>query len=62
MSEKSKHKRNLNPRGFKEIIKSHSRFEPPPGEFKDLFREMETSGNNRPSGNIRRPKSDNASR
>ena len=62
MSEKSKHKRNLDPRGIKEIIKSHGRFEPPPGEFKDLFREMETGGNNRPPNDVKRPENDNASR
>ena len=46
MSERPKPKRNLNPRGIKEILKSHVRFEPPPGKFEDLFRKRETRENN----------------
>lgn len=45
MSEKSKHKRNLGPRGIKEIFVSPSRFEPPPGRFKDLFKNFSGTRN-----------------
>ena len=45
MSEKSKHKRNLGPRGIKEIFAPHSTFEPPPGRFKDLFKNFSGTRN-----------------
>ena len=41
MSEKTERKRNLGTRGLKEIAKSHVKFEPPPGRFRDLFKERE---------------------
>ena len=53
MSEYPKRKRNLAPRGLREILKSHVRFEQPPGEFKDLFRELETKGNESPTNNAK---------
>ena len=60
MSEHSKRKRNLDPRGLKEIVKSHVRFEQPPGEFRDLFRKLETRGNESPTKDAKIVKRGNA--
>ena len=62
MTEHSKRKRNLAPRRLKEIVKSHVRFEQPPGEFKDLFRELETRGNESPTNDAKLVKKGNACR
>lgn len=62
MSEHTKRKRNLGTRGFREIAKSHVRFEPPPGRFKDLFKERETRENERSPDDVKLPKSERAAR